>query len=159
MAYIYDSYGFPDTANGENLTSDGNYNSNCTINGLDGLLNWGLILEKDSIGALMAYAPLKNTLENDMPTSDGVELYDNAKVNKRTLSLSFILVASSEAEYLTRYNSLQSVLFGGRLTLRVPRINMKFRLSYKQCSTYRAWFNGISKLIITVVEPDPTNRD
>lgn len=158
MALIYDTWGFPGETVDESLSSEGIYSSNCLINGKDGLLNYGILIENVSISALMSPPPLKEILENDIPNVDGVEIYDNAKINKRTLSLSFMLTAKNQTEALSRYNSFIQQLFYGRFTLIIPRVNMKFRLLYINCTTYKAWFEGSSKLVITVVEPDPTNR-
>ncbi len=158
MAYLYDAWDFPYLIADEGITSDGLFSSNCTINSYDALSKWGVLLEKESIALLMTPPPLKEVLENDEPTDDGVILYDNAKVDKRKLSVTFILVAKTPAEALTKFNLFQAELFAGRFTLKVPSINMKFRLLYQSCATYRPWYEGISKLVLNVVEPDPTNR-
>ncbi len=158
MPYLYDAWDFPYLAADEAMTSDGLYSSNCTINSYDALSKWGVILEKDSLATLMTPPPLKEVLENDIPTDDGVILYDNAKVDKRRITITFILVAKTQSEALTKFNQFQAELFAGRFTLKVPSINMKFRLLYQSCATYRPWFDGVSKLVLNVVEPDPTNR-
>jgi len=158
MAYLYDTWDFPYLAVDEPLTSDGIFNSNCTINGYDALSKWGAILESESIGILMAPPPLKNILENDIPSVDGVEIYDNAKIDKRKLSISFLMASKNKSEALALYNSFQQELFNGRFTLKIPMLNLKFRLLYQSCAAYRPWFDGISKIVINVVEPDPTNR-
>ncbi len=129
------------------------------INNKDAFDTYGVLLDYESLGGLMAPPPLKDAVENDAPLENGVQQSSvMPKVNKRTLTLIFHLYANSQEQALSRYNAFVQLLISTPFKLKVIRTNLTFHLVYKSSSSFVPWFDGVAKFTLSVVEPNPTKR-
>lgn len=130
------------------------------INDNDAYTTYGVVLQYDSLGALMALPPLKAAIENDNPSEDGVVLSPNMpKVDKRNITLTFEMWAGSPEEAQDNYERFAAMLISAPFTLTVVRTGKTYRLQYKSSSNFVPWFYDRAKYTLSVVEPNPTIRD
>ena len=128
------------------------------INGEDAYTRYGVVLDYDSLGSLLAPPPMKDVIENDSPLSDGVELGDMPKVAKRNITLIFHLYASSAAQAQQHYESFVSMLLSAPFKLKVMRTGITYNLRYKSSTGFVPWYYSHAKFTLSVTEPDPTNH-
>lgn len=133
------------------------------INGYDAYTKWGLSLTDGSRAALMTPPPAKDYITNDSPLEHGTQYADDTdslpKTDAREISLSLHFCANGETQFLTRYNAFcTDILTGRKIELTDLVTGTTYHLLYKSCSQYSAFFGGIAKFTLKVVEPDPSNR-
>ncbi len=130
------------------------------INGRDAYTEYGVILDYESLGALMAPPPLKDAVENDAPLENGVQQSSvMPKINKRSLTLIFHLYADNQEQVLARYNAFVQMLLSAPFKLKVMRTGITYNLTYRSSSGFVPWFGGVAKFTLSVIEPNPTNRE
>lgn len=129
------------------------------INGKDAYTEYGVILDYDSLGNLLAPPPLKEAIENDVPSEHGVsQSIRTPKVNKRTLTLIFHLYADNPAQAMEKYQAFCAVLLAGAFKLKVGRTGITYHLQYRSSTGFVPWFAGVAKYTLSLVEPNPMNH-
>ena len=131
-----------------------------TINTWDAKAKWGIVFESSSISALMTPAPMKDYIENSSRLEHGKRvLTNNAKVDSRSLTLTFSLYANNEELFFERYDSFCAELEKGNINIVVSnRPDVVYKLVYKSCKQFTQYNNKLAKYILTVEETNPKDR-
>lgn len=130
------------------------------INSKDAYSNWGITLDDTSLSALMTPPPHKGFTENKSRTIDG-KMVDikNPRVDERIINLQLNITALTRSEFLNKYNLFCEELALGYLeisTIYLP--NTIFRTIYVNCRQFTQFNGQIGKFILTLNEPNPTDR-
>ena len=133
--------------------------TNVQMNGVL-LSNIGVTLLSGAYGELLTPAPLKDYIENDDPTKDGVQIDTlvTPKQKSRDLTLRFLIQGNSVAQFAERYSAFVNMLYGGEVELFVPDIGMYFHLLYTSVTKYGNYRLNACEVAVKFREPDPTNR-
>ncbi len=131
------------------------------INSQDAWGQWKVAMGDGFIGNLLLPAGNKDFIENESRLEHGKRIiYNNPKVDSREVTLTFNIHGDSESEYLSNYKKFVEVLQAGKVTVRVPKIDMTFILVYKKSTSFalsRSRMN--SKLSVKFEEPNPKDRE
>lgn len=122
---------------------------------------WGIIMWQGAFSALITPPPAKSYIINESRTRTGKE-YDTTlvRMDERQLSLPLAIRATSrDAMYRQLMAFSQSVLETGMINITTKyQQNVVYRCVYKSI-TQLTEFNGrLAKFILTLVEPDPSDR-
>ncbi len=131
------------------------------INGDDAWTTWGVGLEDGSLGELMAPPALKAPIVNESRLEDGKRYYmeDTQRLDERTITLVFFLIAGNITDYITNYRSFISALAAGEVTLQTDsEPDTYYHLIYGSCSQFRQFFGGMARIAVKFIEPNPSNR-
>lgn len=130
------------------------------VNGNDAWGTWRVAMGDGFIENLLTPAGNKDFIENESRLENGKRvIYNNPKVSSRDVTLTFNIHGDTTTEYLTNYKAFVAVLQSGKVTVRVPVLDMTFTLTYKKSTSFaldRARLN--SRLAVKFEEPDPSNR-
>lgn len=130
------------------------------INGKDAYSNWGVTLDDTSLSSLMTPPASKDFTENKSRSIDGKQvLVKNPRVDERDFTLQINLTAPSRSVFVSRYNSFCQELATGKLdisTIYLPGVT--FKTIYKSCRQFTQFNGQIGKFILSLNEPNPTDR-
>ena len=130
------------------------------INGKDAYSNWGVTLDDTSLSSLMTPPASKEFTENKSRSIDGkIVSVKNPRVEERDFMLQINLTAPNRSLFVQRYNSFCQELATGRLniaTIFLPGVT--FKTIYKSCRQFTQFNGQIGKFILSLNEPDPTDR-
>ena len=109
-----------------------------TIDTIDIWTTYGAFLLKGSYDSLMRPAKRKASLSNNWSEENGLEIDLTApKFEAKDADLSFILSASTETEWWTRYNAFFALLkTAGERSLFVTELNKTFLIYYQEVTSY-----------------------
>lgn len=100
------------------------------INEKDAWLTWGVFPVADSLDNLLLPASPKAYTENSFRSQDGRQVFIvNTKKEARDVQVEFCVLAASREEYPAAYKSFVDELSDGMVTLRIPSIDMEFKLT------------------------------
>ena len=130
------------------------------INGKDAYINWGITLDDTSVAALMTPPPVKDFTENKSRSIDGkVVNIKNPRLDERNIQLSINITAPDRGAFLLRYWSFCEELATGQLDIQtVFTGSAVYRTIYKDCRQFEQFNGRIGKFVLTLNEPDPSNR-
>lgn len=133
------------------------------INGFDAWVKWGVSLTDGARTALMTPPAAKDYITNDSPLEHGQQYVTDTdslpKTDAREVSLPLHFCATSQTQFLTRYNAFcTDILAGRKIELTDLVTGITYHLLYKSCSQYSAFFGGIAKFTLKVEEPNPESR-
>lgn len=134
-----------------------------TINGKDALKTWGIVFDSSSISALLTPAGMKDYIENSSRAEHGKRVITNAtlaKVDYRSVTLTFSLYANSEKAFFEKYasfcNEIQST---GELKIVLSvQPTVAYKLLYKSCTQFTQYNNRLAKFSLKCEEPNPKDR-
>lgn len=126
------------------------------IDTIDIWTTYGAFILTGSYDSLMKPPKRKVSLSNNWPEQNGLEIDLSApKYESKEAELSFILSASNEAEWWTRYNAFFSLLkAAGERSLFVKELNKTFLVyyiettSYEQLTTIKAVSKVVARLTV-----------
>ena len=109
-----------------------------TIDTIDIWTTYGAFLLKGSYDSLMRPAKRKASLSNNWPEENGLEIdLTVPKFEAKDADLSFILSASNETEWWTRYNAFFALLkTAGERSLYVAELNKTVMIYYQEVTSY-----------------------
>lgn len=109
-----------------------------TIDTIDIWTTYGAFLLRGSYNDLLKPAKRKASLSNNWPEQNGLEIDLTApKFEAKDAELTFMITASSESQWWTRYNAFFTLLKGsGQRSLYVRELNTTFLVYYKEVTTY-----------------------
>jgi hypothetical protein len=109
-----------------------------TIDTIDIWTTYGAFLLPGSYNGLLQPSKRKASLSNNWPEENGLEIdLATAKYEAKEVDLSFILSASNETEWWTRYNAFFTLLkASGERSLYVTELNQTFLVYYIEVSNY-----------------------
>lgn len=130
-----------------------------TINGTL-LSDLGVVLLSGAYAELMTPAPMKNYIENDDPTKDGVAVDTVAmpKRKAREITLKFLIKGDTKEQFIARRETFLNMLYQGEITLYVPDIEEYFHLLYVSVTQYGNYQLSACNMAVKFKEPDPTRR-
>ena len=134
-----------------------------TINSEDAKATWGIVFDSSSISALMTPAGMKDNIESQSRLEDGKRVItspDLAKLDSRTLTLTFSLCAKSEDDFFTKYDSFcTEIQKTGRIYITLSvRPETVYKLIYKSCNQFTQYNNKLAKFSLRCEEPNPRDR-
>ena len=134
-----------------------------TINSEDAKATWGIVFDSSSISALMTPAGMKDNIESQSRLEDGKRVVTSpelAKLNSRTLTLTFALCAKSEDDFFTKYDSFcAEIQKTGRIYITLSvRPEIVYKLIYKSCNQFTQFNNKLAKFSLRCEEPNPRDR-
>lgn len=134
-----------------------------TINGKDAKKTWGIVFDSSSVSALMTPAGMKSFIENSSRNEHGKKVLTNeniAKVDSRSVTLTFALCAKSEESFFEKYSSFcDEIQKTGELKIILSiQPNVVYNLIYKSCSQFTQYNNKLAKFSLKCEEPNPKNR-
>lgn len=131
------------------------------INGYDAHTTWGISLDGSALSALMTPPPLKDMIENKSALENGKSVIRTGrKMEERSLTLGFNIVASSKSDFLTKYGKFCSdVLANGKIDISTTyQPGVVYHLDYVSCNQFGEYGMTMGKFSLRVVEPNPANR-
>lgn len=130
------------------------------INGEDVWKEFGMSLSDTGLSALMAPAPVKPYPTNKSRREHGTRIVDaDVKVDERTVTLPFHIVAPTREKFFENYRALMKLLQSGELEVRtIYNKDEVYRLYYQSCTQFGEWHQKMAKFTLKMLEPDPTNR-
>lgn len=131
------------------------------INGKDAYTEWGISMANASLSALMTPAPLKELISNKSRIEHGKNVIPvNPKLDERSLTLEFNLIASDEAQFFAKYELFCQELAKGVLDIKTKyQPTVLYRTNYQSCSQFSQFMQGIGKFTLKLNEPNPANRE
>lgn len=132
------------------------------INEKDMFTTWGATLAKGAYEALLKPAPNKELIQNKSRLSHGKIVITNkdiCKNDERDVTLSIWIHGESQKDYLTKYKSFLNEITSGEILLKIPILDMTFKLTYSNCSSYGDYGLTKGKLTLKLNEPNPKNRE
>lgn len=131
------------------------------INSKDAYETWGVNMGDDFLESLLTPSPMKAYIENKSRLENGKQVdTTNAKVDERDVQVVITLEGSSQADYLSKYESFVTELYKGLILMKVPALKKVYRLTYDS-SPIKMGNYGLSfgKFTLKFNEPNPANRD
>lgn len=100
------------------------------INEKDAWLTWGAFLIADSLDNLLLPPSPKPYIENNFRSQHGKQVFIvEPKKDARDVQVEFCILAASHQEYLIAYKKFIDELMDGLVIMRVPFIDMEFKLT------------------------------
>lgn len=133
------------------------------INSVNAKTTYGMELTDTALDIIYKAAPAKKHITNKSMAQDGASLLTSYhKIDERSLSLPVVIRATSESDYIAKYNSLFAELNeNASFTFELKNgteTTIKMYLSYEDMTSY-VHFNGKwAKLILKLNEYNPANR-
>lgn len=136
---------------------------NVTINGKDAYTTWGIVFDSSSVSALMTPAAMKDYIENSSRTEHGKRVITNstlAKVDFRSVTLTFALYANTEDAFFSKYASFcDEIQKTGELTVILSlQPTVAYKLIYKSCTQFTQYNNRLAKFSLKCEESNPKDR-
>lgn len=136
---------------------------NVTINGKDAKTTWGIVFDSSSISALMTPASMKSYIENSSRTEHGKRIVTNAdlaKVDSRSVTLTFSLCAKSENDFFSKYSDFcDEIQKTGEINIILSvKPTVVYKLIYKSCTQFTQYNNRLAKFGLKCEEPNPKDR-
>lgn len=134
-----------------------------TINGKDAKNTWGIVFDSSSVSALMTPAGMKDYIENSSRAEHGKRVITNetlAKVDSRSVTLTFSLHANAEDVFFTKYASFcDEIQKTGELKIVLSvQPTVAYKLLYKSCTQFTQYNNRLAKFSLKCEEPNPKDR-
>lgn len=124
---------------------------------------FGVTLVKGWREALLFPAPVKDYVTNDSRLEHGISaiaLSKYARLNKREVSIPFVLEGVTERDYLDKLDSfLQKIAYNGEICLKVPCLKKAYKLVYSQCSKFGDYGLKKGNFTLKFAENNPNNRE
>ena len=120
----------------------------------------GVSLSDTAISALMSPPAMKEDIINESRLEHGRRHTSTGnKMQERELSLPIHITAKSQSDYLVQYTDLLTILQGVELNISTSfQSGVVYHLRYVSCTQFTQFLNGMAKLMLRVVEPNPSNR-
>lgn len=130
------------------------------INDIDAYATWGVLIDTQSLSALMTPPPQKERIKNKCRLRHGTLVdIQNPKVDARDITLTLQLVAKSEGDFFAKYAAFCQELQKGRINIRTDyQPAVVYRCDYSSCTQFTQFMRGIAKFSLKLNEPDPTDR-
>ena len=120
----------------------------------------GVSLSDTGLTTLMSPPAMKDDIINESRLEHGKRRISSGNMmQERELSLPIHITAKSWSDYLVQYADLVGILQNVGLTISTSfQPNVVYHVRYVSCTQFSQFTNGIAKLMLRLVEPDPSNR-
>ena len=131
------------------------------INNQDAYTTWGVNMGEDFLESFLTPSPMKAYIENKSRLENGKQVdTTNAKVDERDVQVTITLEGSSQADYLSKYESFVTELYKGPILMKVPALKKVYHLTYDSSPTKMGNYGlCFGKFTLKFNEPNPANRD
>ncbi len=132
-----------------------------TINGINARMRYGITLSSGGFSALRKPAPNKPFVSSKSRLQHGKRIVRNdPKKDERNLVLPINMTASSEADFLAKYDLFVSeVLDTGWLEISTTsQPSVVYKCEYEDCQQYQEYMMGMAKFMLSLTEIDPSDR-
>lgn len=131
-----------------------------TINSMDAYTQWGISMDSNALSALMTPAAMKERVSNESRLEHGRRVLNIApRLMQRDLTLTFNLVAESEAQFFARYISFCEELKKGELNIKTSfQPDVTYKCLYVSCTQFSEFMRGIGSFVLKLIEPNPEDR-
>ena len=131
-----------------------------TINGNDAYTTYGVSLTDTALSNLMQPLAMKDDIINESRLESGSRHTSiGAYVKEREINLPVHLTARTTATYLDRLAAFRAVLEAGTVNIATSfEQGVVYRCRYVSCTQFTQFYAGAAKLMLRLVEPDPTDR-
>lgn len=123
--------------------------------------NYGVSFLKGSYLTLIMKSGSKGYVMNNSRLAHGVQVVATstyAKYNARTLSLTFLMEASSVTDFVTKLENFTDLLNSGLFYLKVPSKKRVFKLVYNNIKPKQEFRNNKATFTLELTEPNPQDR-
>lgn len=124
---------------------------------------FGITLVRGWREALLTPAPVKSYVTNSSRLEDGeriIALPENAKMDKRDVSISFFMEGNSQEDYLAKYEAfLNKIAYSGQFCLKIPVLHRIYKLVYSSCSQFGDYGLKRGKFTLKLTESNPNDRE
>lgn len=124
---------------------------------------FGITLVRGWREALLTPAPVKSFVTNSSRLEDGeriIALPENAKKDKRDVSISFFMEGNSQEDYLAKYEAfLNKIAYSGQFCLKVPILHRIYKFVYSSCSQFGDYGLKRGKFTLKLTESNPNDRE
>lgn len=124
---------------------------------------FGITLVRGWREALLTPAPVKSYVTNSSRLEDGeriIALSENAKMDKRDVSISFFMEGNSQEDYLAKYEAfLNKIAYSGQFCLKIPVLHRIYKLVYSSCSQFGDYGLKRGKFTLKFTESNPNDRE
>lgn len=127
----------------------------------DAYTEWGVSLSDTAISILMAPCAKKEDIVNESRLEHGKRHASAGNyLQERELSLPIHLSQRSKSAYMMKYIAFRNFLHGNEnFTIHTSHESgVVYRVRYVSCIQFTQFINGMAKLMLRVVEPNPGNR-
>ena len=134
---------------------------NIIINGADAFTRYGISLSTGGFSALRKPAPNKPFIESKRRTQHGKSVIrNNPKKDERDLVLPINMTASSESDFLAKYDLfVTEVLDTGFVEIVTSsQPTVAYKCEYKDCQQYQEFMQGMAKFMLLLTETNPKDR-
>lgn len=138
------------------------------INGRNAKDTWGVFFTETALTNLMCPAPSKDYIKNKSVLSHGVQVLSEGdyapKTDERDVQLTFGIVATSVADFLTKFRTFMGEMEKRNIALKVcisegsTFLNETYFLNYLSCSQFSEFNGRLGRFVIKFNEPNPKNR-
>lgn len=120
----------------------------------------GVSLSDTALTALMSPPAMKEDIVNESRLEHGKRHTSTGnKLQERELSLPIHITAKSQTDYLVQYADFVSILQGVTLNITTSfQSGVVYKCRYVSCTQFTQFINGMAKLVLRLVEPNPNDR-
>jgi hypothetical protein len=116
-------------------------------------------LEDSALAVLLTPAPNKQPVTNKNVTADGAYVLESTAglTDETTFSVQMHIVASSRAEYYTKFSQFISAIKGGSFTITVYDWNLQAHsrtVCYLDCQNYKEYRGELGIFTLSLYEPN-----
>lgn len=123
---------------------------------------YGISVDATTMSKLLTPAPHKEPVQNKNMAMHGTSIQGNVNYKDvRSVSLPLYLCASTEADFLTKYELFcQQVLDTGWVHVKVvrPSKNYFYHFRYVDCQPFSEYHMEMASFTLSLEEPNPANR-
>jgi len=120
----------------------------------------GTHIGQDFVGSLLAPAPLKDDITNQVRNESGTRFKTVAFWGEKSVTLNIVITGSSRSVHNANLKAVTEILARGHFAVSVPKISDDvYFLNYQSSQSYSLSRSGkVSKLAIKCTEYKPTQR-
>lgn len=129
------------------------------INDKDAFVTWGVVMQKGAYNSILLPPSNKAYTTNDQRSSSGVQVfYENIQPSDRTFNISFVILADTKQDYLSKYKSFVDELSNGQVIMRITELKTVYKLHVDGYLNLNNYMNKQGILNVRFSEPNIKER-
>lgn len=129
------------------------------INDKDAFITWGVVMQKGAYNSILLPPSNKAYATNDQRASSGVQVfYENIQPSDRTFNISFVILADTKQDYLSKYKSFVNELSNGQVIMRITELKTIYKLHVDGYLNLNNYMNKQGILNVRFSEPNIKER-
>lgn len=120
---------------------------------------FGLSISDGALSALLSPAPMKTYPSNKSRLESGTRYIKvNPKVDERTITLPFHIIAASVNDFVSKYDALMALLRSGEVRIKTSfQSGVIYKLLFQSITSFN-YLDGMALFQAKFIEPNPTDR-